>query len=175
MKTRSTSPAGTRSRHAPFKQPRGNGMAEDSDEQKYEVGYRRPPKHTQFKRGESGNPAGRPKGTRNLKSDLADELAERIAINEGGRKRAVSKQRAMVKQMMAKALRGEVRAATLIIGLVERLFESSPDADTNAAVTDQDKAIVSDFLRRHGITNQVLTDALASVRPETPADPESDR
>jgi hypothetical protein len=150
-------------------------LADDSDEKKYNVGYRKPPKHTQFKRGKSGNPAGRPKGTRNLSTDLADELAERIAINEGGRRRTISKQRALVKQIMAKALRGEVRAATVIIGLVERLFGSPVDVDASAAVTDQDKAIVSDFLRRHGITEQVLTDALASVRPETPADPKSDR
>jgi hypothetical protein len=155
-----------------LKQLRKKAMSNNSDGKTYEVGYRKPPKHTQFKRGESGNPAGRPKGTRNLSTDLADELAERIAINEGGRKLSVSKQRAMVKQMMAKALRGEVRAASLIIGLVERLFEMPADTEASAAVRDQDKAIVSDFLRRHGITEQVLTDALASIRP---ADPESDR
>jgi hypothetical protein len=150
-------------------------MANDSDKKAYEIGYGKPPNHSQFKPGQSGNRGGRPKGTRNLKTDLADELAERVAINEGGRKRAVSKQRAMVKQMMAKALRGDVRAANMIIGLVERLLDARADDETRVAITAQDKAIVSDFLRRHGITSQVLTDALASIRPETPADPESDR
>ena len=54
-----------------------------SDE--YEVGHGKPPKHTQFKPGESGNPKGRPKGTKNLATDLSEELAEMIVVNEGGR------------------------------------------------------------------------------------------
>ena len=56
----------------------------------YEVGYRKPPKHTQFKEGQSGNPAGRPKGTNNLKTDLIEELGEQILIREGDRTFTVS-------------------------------------------------------------------------------------
>ena len=62
--------------------------------QDYEVGYRKPPKHTRFKPGRSGNPRGRAKETRNLRTDLVDELAERILISEGGRRRADVKGRA---------------------------------------------------------------------------------
>jgi hypothetical protein len=122
------------------------------------VGYCKPPSRTQFKPGHSGNPRGRPKGTRNLKTDLAEELAERIPINEGGRKRAISKQRAMLKQLMAKALRGDVRAANSIIGLVERLIDIHVD-DTRAPITAQDQAIVSDYLRRHGATVEAFAEA----------------
>ena len=39
----------------------------------YEVGYKKPPIHTRFKPGVSGNPKGRPKGTKNLATDLAEE------------------------------------------------------------------------------------------------------
>jgi hypothetical protein len=49
----------------------------------YQVGYGKPPKHTQFKLGESGNPQGRSKGTKNLKTDLAEELCEKIVVHEG--------------------------------------------------------------------------------------------
>src|ERR1700742_2968486 len=49
------------------------------------VGYKRPPKHTQFRPGQSGNPKGRPKGTQNLKSDLREELGEIVRVREGDR------------------------------------------------------------------------------------------
>jgi len=51
-----------------------------SDEDDYEVGYKKPPKQHQFQPGQSGNPKGRPKGTKNLATDLAEELAETITV-----------------------------------------------------------------------------------------------
>jgi hypothetical protein len=60
------------------------------------IGYGRPPKATRFKPGVSGNPNGRPKGTRNLATDLAAELGEQITVRENGRPRPISKQRALI-------------------------------------------------------------------------------
>ena len=72
----------------------------------YKVGYGKPPKTKQFKRGKSGNPKGRPKGSLNLATDLTTELSEHITVREDGRSRKVSKQRALIKSLMAKALQG---------------------------------------------------------------------
>jgi hypothetical protein len=112
-----------------------------------DVGYCKPPKHTRFKPGHSGNPRGRPRGTRNLKTDLAEELAERIPITEGGRKRSVSKQRGMVKQLVAKALKGDVRAASIILDQAERLLGVGTDA-SNESLTPDRQAILDAYIER---------------------------
>jgi hypothetical protein len=73
----------------------------------YEVGYGKPPKTHQYKPGQSGNLKGRTKGARNLKTDLAEELAETLTIRENGKTLKISKRRAMIKSTMAKALKGD--------------------------------------------------------------------
>ena len=87
----------------------------------YEVGYGRPPIEHQFKPGQSGNPRGRPKGGKNLKTDLIEELQEQVLVTEGGRKQAIPKQRAMIKSLVARAVGGDVRAATAVIAELHRL------------------------------------------------------
>ena len=65
------------------------------------VGYKCPPKDRRFRRGQSGNLNGRPKGVRNFKTDLREELSESISIREGGRDISISKQRALIKRLVA--------------------------------------------------------------------------
>src|SRR6516225_5155672 len=94
---------------------------------KHKVGYGNPPKATQFRAGTSGNPKGRPQGSGNLANDLAAELGERITIREEGRHRRVSKQRALIKSLMAKSLQGDVRAAATLLSLYARVTADSPE------------------------------------------------
>lgn len=77
----------------------------------YEVGYCRPPKHTRWKPGQSGNPGkGRPKGTRNFKTDLTAVLKQPVQVTRDGAKRKVSTQEAMLLRLREKALNGDARA-----------------------------------------------------------------
>jgi Family of unknown function (DUF5681) len=89
----------------------------------YAVGYGKPPASTQYRKGQSGNRTGRPKGANNLKTDLLEELGEKVTLKEGTRTKKVTKQRAMVKTIVAKTLKGESRAATTLIGLLGRVFD----------------------------------------------------
>lgn len=89
------------------------------------IGYGRPPKRSQFKPGQSGNPKGRPKGSTNLATDLSSELGELISVKENGRTRRISKQRALVKSFAAKALQGDIRALTALLALQNRITTES--------------------------------------------------
>jgi hypothetical protein len=115
-----------------------------------DVGYKRPPRHTRFQPGQSGNPSGRPKGTRNLGTDLGEELSERIPIREGERHLRVSKQRALLKALVAKALKGDTRAAAMVLQLVERVVtrDAPRDGRPDDDLAEDDRAILERFVER---------------------------
>jgi Family of unknown function (DUF5681) len=113
----------------------------------YKTGYGKPPKSGQFKRGKSGNPKGRPKGSLKLATDLAAELNEQITVREDGRARRVSKQRALIKSLMAKALQGDIRANAAILALYARVLTDLPD-DQESVVHDNELQIVRRFAPR---------------------------
>ncbi len=112
------------------------------------TGYGSPPKHTQFKPGQSGNPKGRPRGTKNLKTDLEEELGEMIVVREGGNPKTVSKQRAMVKSLTAKAVHGDARAMVIAFDLMCRLLHADEAEDTARGLSPDDKAILKAYAER---------------------------
>ncbi len=113
------------------------------------VGYRNPPKHTWFKKGESGNPKGRPKGTLNLATVLARTLREKVIINENGQRKVITKLEAAVKQLVNKAASGDLRAlrhlADLVVSAEERAAQA-PAAHT--VISADDQKVVQGFLER---------------------------
>ena len=76
----------------------------------YEVGYGKPPGHTQFMKGRSGNPKGRPKGSKSLATIIDEEMNQPVTIVENGKRKRVTKMQAVVRQTMNKALRGDPKA-----------------------------------------------------------------
>jgi hypothetical protein len=115
----------------------------------YDVGYRKPPKHTRFKPGQSGNPRGRPRGTKNLKTDLAEELGEKIEIREGERSRKVSKQRALIKSQTNKAIKGDTRAAAFLGSMMMRLLDTGEgEEEVEEIFTEGERDILGAFQER---------------------------
>lgn len=73
----------------------------------FEVGYGKPPKHTRFKKGKSGNPTGRPKKAQDFDAALLREARSPITINENGRQVRLSKHDVIIKQLINNAMKGK--------------------------------------------------------------------
>ena len=114
----------------------------------YVVGYGRPPKATQFAKGESGNPRGRPKGTRTVGAMLQEILRQKIAVTENGKTRRLPALEVILRRLANDAMRSEPRALKLLLALNDRYGES---AQTNLHLDDilaEDKAILASFLNQ---------------------------
>ncbi|HYC99384.1 DUF5681 domain-containing protein [Brevundimonas sp.] len=114
------------------------------------VGYGRPPRHSRFKAGQSGNPSGRPRGARSLKSDLADELSQMVQVTENGSRREISKQRLALKALAAKAIKGDVPALGKLFDLLREThgFGEDTAGDRNGKLEEDDEAVIASRLAR---------------------------
>ena len=114
----------------------------------YEVGYGRPPKHSRFRKGQSGNPKGRSKGTKDLATDLKEELAERILVREGDSAKRLSKQRAVLKRLFDKSLKGEVGALRILLDLLLRIANDGAAEPSPAPLTAEERELLADLEAR---------------------------
>lgn len=87
----------------------------------YEVGYKRPPSGTQFKKGQSGNPKGKPKAVKNLGDVIVKELFQFINVREGEKTSKCMKLNVLVKRAVEKGLKGDLRATKYLFDAMERL------------------------------------------------------
>jgi hypothetical protein len=124
-----------------------------------EVGYGKPPKHAQFKKGRSGNPKGRPKDTKNLKTDLKEELQEVIVAREGDRTVKISKQRAVVKSLVAKTVKGDTRAASTFLNMFFRIFDPAAEiVEAAAPMNAEEREVYEEFRARFSVAPRINPD-----------------
>lgn len=113
----------------------------------YEVGYGKPPRHTRFKAGQSGNPGGRKTGARGLKTDLEAEMKSRGAIKINGQPVKGTKQQLMIRSLSERAALGDVRAARILLQLiVDVLGTEDRGVKAAARLTPNDELILQQFL-----------------------------
>ncbi|MES0824809.1 DUF5681 domain-containing protein [Ruegeria sp. SCP11] len=123
-------------------------MSEDTKD--YEVGYGKPPKATQFKKGRSGNPKGRPKGAKGVNANLKRELEAKITVREGTHEARISKAEAIAKRFTAGALKGDTKLMMALLKVDADLFGGTDDGSeqASAALEGPDKVdydILRDF------------------------------
>src|SRR5215218_3535833 len=95
------------------------------------TGYQRPPKHTQFKKGQSGNPRGRPKHKSSFATDLDAVLREKLVMIENGREIRVTKQKAIIRTLTDAAIKKDIRAVGALLACI-RLFGVGEEAPRSA-------------------------------------------
>lgn len=139
-----------------------------------EVGYGKPPKHAQFRKGTSGNPRGRPKGARGLRTDLMEINAEKITVIENGRKRKMTRQQATLRAMSAKALKGDVRAATALVNLNLQLIGPDGAQETRKALSEGDAAILDSFIDDQLRLREAAGTGEAGIEPAARGDKDGD-
>jgi Family of unknown function (DUF5681) len=104
---------------------------------------------TRFQPERSGNPRGRPKGTRNLSTVVAAALNEQVIITENGRRRRISKLEAAVKQLVNRAASGESRATQLLLALAQA-NEARPAQANGDNFHQADAIVIAELTRRLG-------------------------
>ena len=112
----------------------------------YDVGYGKPPQHTRFRKGHSGNPSGRPKGSLDVKTELRRLLAIKTKIKLNGAVQTISTARAMCLALIQKAMGGDVRAFSKIVEIVGP--EIADELKATASVSPADIDILHRALAR---------------------------
>lgn len=103
-------------------------MAKKKDQ--YVTGYGKPPVHTRFQKGQSGNPSGKPRKMLSDDEIVLRELASRVTVAEGGKKKRMSKLEVMIKKQVVLAMQGDPKAVRFVTDVYRT-------ASTNSALVEQ--------------------------------------
>jgi Family of unknown function (DUF5681) len=121
-------------------------MTDETSSDGFAVGYKKPPQHSRFQPGRSGNPRGKQKGVRNFGTDVKRTLEVPVRLNEQGRARRVSTQEAALLRLREKALNGDARSIVQILELA-KIFNNSTAVESvgNKALAAEDQAILDAY------------------------------
>jgi hypothetical protein len=132
----------------------------------YEVGYGKPPRRAGFQKGRSGNPKGRPKGSKNFATLLAEALDEKVQVTEDGKRRRITKRALVIRQLVNKSASADLRAIkqlTDIVQGIEGRTGASQAPPPPQAFTAADEEVIAELKKR------IERDIRAKIAPEEPS------
>ena len=123
-------------------------MPRDKDSD-YEVGYGKPPGHTRFAKGQSGNPRGRPPGAKSFTTLLDEALNERVLVAENGGRRKVSKRQAIVTQLVNRAATADFRAMKMLLDFArDTERQTEPGSSETAEFSEAEERVLEQLRAR---------------------------
>lgn len=115
----------------------------------YEVGYAKPPSHSRFKPGQSGNPRGRPKSAKGMKTIIREMLTEKVAVRTPKGVQRMTKMQALLAKTLELAFAGNLRAQQILIQHYQHSVVEAEMPTTSVAAStepdDHDLAILEEM------------------------------
>ena len=120
-------------------------MGTDKSQDDSKIGYGQPPKHSRFQPGQSGNRAGRPKGSRNLSTDVRQTLQTPVKLNDSGKPKRLSTQQAVLMRLREKALKGDSRSLDRLLEYARIYNNDSEAAPSKGSTAEEDRDILAAY------------------------------
>lgn len=136
---------------APFPMPTARTRAPvqpppDAGDRAYDVGYRKPPKHAQFRPGQSGNPKGRKKGAKGMKTLAQKTLTAKVAVRTGNGPKQMMRIEALLHKMVELGMKGNPRALLALFSMYQSAVPEIVGTDMEQVtqpLTESDEAALA--------------------------------
>jgi Family of unknown function (DUF5681) len=119
----------------------------------YEVGYKKPPRNRQFRKGKSGNPAGRPKRAVNVQASLTKTLSEPVLVRIDGKPRKMSSLDAGLLNLRTNMLKGDPKAFAILVKMMAAadMIKLPQESETDVSINREDQRMLDDLCARYGL------------------------
>ena len=114
----------------------------------YKVGYGRTPEASRYKKGQSGNPQGKVKGSKSLAEMILAAVRESVVITENGKRKTITKFEAALKQMSNRAAGGDFRATGLLLSVTPSAEAKVQNQKSGHPASESDREILREFIVR---------------------------